>query len=76
MELPLVPFMSPLIADSRLPVTSTWCCQPCGSVSSSAPRVTYEAAASRYGSNSQGPADLPAGLCSIATKDYLFFKSI
>lgn len=36
--------------------------------------VTYEAAASCCGSNTQGPADLPAELCSATTKDYLYFQ--
>jgi len=36
--------------------------------------VTCEAAASRYDSNTLGPADLPAGLCDIARKDFFFFQ--
>lgn len=38
------------------------------------PIWSYEAAASHRSSNTQGPADLPAELCSITTKDYLDFN--
>lgn len=73
MELSLVPFMPPLTAVSKLPVTTAGVAIPAD------PRAPQESdfctAASCDGSHNQGLADLPAGLCSIATKVYLFLKS-
>lgn len=60
-------FLSPLLVLPTLQISELLRNPICAS-------VNYEAAVSCCGSNTQGPADLPAELCSITTKDYLYFE--